>query len=79
MERAIGKMKNYSIFKQTIPISLARLTNQIISVCAFLTNFQRPIVPLSKNSSEGEVDSYFKQLSDCDSDSDTDDTPDSCT
>ena len=76
VERAIGRMKNYSILKQTIPISLARLTNQIIFVCAFLTNFQRPLVPLSKDSSEGEVDSYFEQLSDCDSDSDTDDNAD---
>ena len=68
-------MKNYSNLKQTIPISLVRLTNQIIFVCVFLTNFQRPLVPLSKDSSEEEADSYF-ELSDCDSDSDTDDNAD---
>ena len=31
-ERAIGRMKHYSILKSTIHISLTRLTNQIISV-----------------------------------------------
>ena len=45
-------------------------------VCAFLTNFQPALVPLSTESSESEVEKYFEQLSDCDSDpvidSDTD-------
>ena len=29
VERAIGRLKTFSILKQTIPISVARLTNQI--------------------------------------------------
>ena len=37
VERAIGRIKVYSILKGTVPLSMARLTNQIIFVCAFLT------------------------------------------
>ena len=33
VERAIGRMKNLSIFKGTIPTSMARLANQIVCVC----------------------------------------------
>ncbi len=46
VDRAIGRIKLYSILKSTIPISLARLTNQIIYVCVFLTNFQPVLIPL---------------------------------
>ena len=31
VERAIGRIKTFSILKQTIPISMARLTNEIVS------------------------------------------------
>ena len=76
VERAIGRIKTFSILKGTIPLSMARITNQIVYVCAFLTNFQPALVPLSTESSESEVEKYFEQLSDCDSDpvidSDTD-------
>ena len=63
MERAIIRIKEYHILQETIPISLARLTNQVVFVCAFLTNFQPALVPLSSNSSEEEVDEYFEKLS----------------
>ena len=72
VERAIGRIKNYQILKGMIPISMARLTNQIIYVCAFLTNFQPALVPLPKHCSEKEVQDYFKQLSDCYTDPDAD-------
>ena len=52
---------------------MARVINQIIYVCAFLTNFQPALVPLSddcKLPSERDVDEYFLQLSDDDSESD---------
>ena len=39
VERAIGRIKTFQILKGMIPISMARLSNQIIFVCAFLTNF----------------------------------------
>ncbi len=74
VERAIDRIKNYQILKETIPISLARLTNQIICVCAFLTNFQPALVPLPSHGSEKEVEEYFQQLSDCDSDPDFNDS-----
>ena len=67
MERAIRRIKEYHILREAILFSMARLTNQIVFVCAFLTNFQ----PLSNTSSEEEVDEYFEKLSDC-SDSECD-------
>ena len=39
VERAIGRLKTFRILQATIPISMARLTNQIVHVCAFLTTF----------------------------------------
>ena len=38
VERAIGRIKSFTILKHTLPISLARISNQIVFVCAFLTN-----------------------------------------
>lgn len=43
---------------------MARLTNYIVSVCAFLTNFGQPLVPTPGILSEDEVDEYFNDLSD---------------
>ena len=71
VERAIGRMKVYSILKGTIPLSMARLTNQVVFVCAFLTNFQPVLIPLPTNADDSNIESYFEQLSDCDSDLDT--------
>ena len=48
----------------TIPISMARLTNQIIHVCAFLTNFQPALVPLPNENSVSDIEEYFDLLSD---------------
>ena len=68
-------MKHYSILKSTIPISLTRLTNQIISVCAFLTNFQPGLIPLpAEGTGDGDVESYFEQLSDSEHDTDCSDS-----
>ena len=71
VEHAIGRIKDYKILSGKIPISMARLANQIIYVCAFLTNFQPALVPWPKHCSEKEVEDYFNQLSDCDSDPDS--------
>ena len=68
VERAIGRIKTYSILKSTIPISMARLTNQIIHVCAFLTNFQPALVPLPNENSASDIEEYFDLLSDSDYD-----------
>ena len=44
VERAINKVKNFHIFDQVIPMSLAGSINQIWTVCALLTLFQNPII-----------------------------------
>ena len=44
MERAIGRIKNYRILSGNFPISLIRIANQIVSVCAWLTNFQPALI-----------------------------------
>lgn len=70
VERAIGRVKNYRILKSTIPISMIRLTNQIVYVCAFLTNFQPALVPSTEE--DDEVESYFEHCSDQSGYSDSD-------
>jgi hypothetical protein len=79
VERAIGRIKNYSILNGVLPNTSIRLANQIVSVCAWLTNFQPALVPPPTSSSvEDDVDSYFKQLStDSDYDADFSDIDDS--
>ena len=69
VERAIGRLKNFSILKETIPISLTRLANQIVCVCGFLCNFHPALVPPSEDIPESEVEDYFASLTD-DEDSD---------
>ena len=68
VERAIGRIKVYNILKGTISLSLACLTNQIIFVGAFLTNFQPALIRLPTDPDDMDIESYFDQLSDCDSD-----------
>lgn len=67
VERAIGRIKCFNILKGTIPISLARLTNHIVCVCAFLTNFGPALVSSPEMTSEDDVDAYFNEISECDS------------
>ena len=38
VERVIGRVKNYSILKGVLPLSMSRIANQIVYVCAFLAN-----------------------------------------
>ena len=61
VERAIGRMKNFTILKGTLPISLARLTNHFVCVCAFLSNFQPALVPPS-DVNESDVEQYFENI-----------------
>ena len=79
VEHAIGRIKTYSILKEPIPLSMARLTNQIVFVCALLTNFQPGLVPLPVDPDERDIASYFDQLSDCNSDISGPDTDSVCT
>ena len=65
IERAIGRIKTYRILTSTIPLSMARLSNQIVCICAFLSNFHPALVPQPPEvSSEANVDKYFEGLSD---------------
>ena len=45
VERAIGRMKYYKILTGVFPLKMSRLANQIVSVCAYLSNFQPALVP----------------------------------
>ena len=77
VERAIGRIKNFSILKGTLPLCMARLANQIVCVCAWLTNFQPALVPLPEHEaeeSEDEVVDYFQSLYGSDSDADTEES-----
>lgn len=76
VERAIGRIKNYRILKGTLPLSMARLANQIVSVCAWLTNFQGILVPTS-GQSDDNVDDYLKFAFESDSEYDADES-DTC-
>ena len=65
VERAIGRIKTYRILTSTIPLSMARFSNQIVCICAFLSNFHPALVPQPpKVSSEADVDKYLEELSD---------------
>lgn len=44
VERAIGRMKWFAILKETIPVTLVPLIDDIIVVCAALVNLRRPLV-----------------------------------
>ena len=35
VERVIGRIKTFLILKETLPITFARLSNQIVFVCAY--------------------------------------------
>ena len=69
VEKAIGRTNSFQILKHTIPITLAGLSNQIVTVCAFLSNFKPVLVPPAELYSENEYDSssnvedYFADLS----------------
>ena len=49
VEQAIGRKKIFSILKHKILISMARLTNQIVFACAFLTNLQHALIPQAED------------------------------
>lgn len=74
VERAIGRVKNYHILKGTLSLSLARLANQIVCICAWLTNFQTVLIPTTDNPSEDEVDEYLEHAFEFNYDADASDT-----
>ena len=44
VERAIGKVRRFLIFKSELPISLLGIMNEIWTVCCLLSNFMDPIL-----------------------------------
>ena len=65
VKRVIGGIKPYRILTSTIPLSMACLSNQIVCIRAFLSNFYPTLVPQPpKTSYEADVDKYFEELSD---------------
>lgn len=62
VERALRRIKTFEICRPTIPLSMARLTNQIVSVWAFLCNFEPALVLNSQDVTEGDADKYFSSL-----------------
>lgn len=47
VERAIGRMKQFKILKGTMQLKMARIADQVVTVIAFLSNFQPALVPPS--------------------------------
>ena len=72
VERVIGRIKNYSILKDTLSLSLSRIANQIVSVCAWFVNFQPVLIPPYAENEE-DTDAYLltQFSSDTDYDADT--------
>ena len=75
VERVIGRIKNYAILKGTLSITLARIANQIVCVCAWLVNFQTILIPPEAIEELDEVDEYLDSYFDTESDYDADTEP----
>ena len=57
----------------TLPITMARIANQIVSVCAWLNNFQPALISIpSEDDDSNSVEKYFESLYSNDYDADTD-------
>lgn len=61
VERAINRIKCFSILKTCLPITLSRIANQIVCVCCWLVNFQ-PILISPPSDDDTEVDEFLQSL-----------------
>ena len=43
VEQAIGRMKNFRIIKNELPVSLLPMVDNIVTVCSIMTNFMTPL------------------------------------
>ena len=75
IERAIGRIKNFSILKGSLPITLSRIANQIVCVCCWLVNFQPVLILPPVEHEETDVEEYFQSYYTSDSDYDADSEP----
>ena len=72
IERVIGRIKSFAILKETLPLSMARIADQIVTVCALLVNFQPVLIPFRVTDDElTNVDDYIANLSDSEYDADS--------
>ena len=74
VERAIARIKNFTILKGSLPITLTRIANKIVCVCCWLVNFQPVLIPPPVEGEEGEevdVDEYFMTFYSSESDYDS--------
>ena len=78
VECAFGRIKNFSILKGNFPRSMICLANQIVCVCAWLSNFEPALVPAPTELSETEIDDYFQACDDSDFSSDSDSNNEMC-
>ena len=63
VERAIGRIKKFAIILQgNFPLSMSRLANQIVCVCAWLTHLHPALLPPPIANSETDVEDYFQSL-----------------
>jgi hypothetical protein len=66
VEHAIGRIKHFSILKGTFPLSMVRILNQVVCVCAWLTNFHPALLPPPVESSQSDIEHYLHSLDDSD-------------
>ena len=69
VERAIGRMKQYKILRGVFPLKMARLANQIVVVCAYISNFHPARVPpliITDTHENDEIDLQFDEQSESD-------------
>ena len=70
IERVIVRIKNYSILKDTLPITLSRMVNQIVCVWAWLVNSQTVLNPPKFVEEVDDVEEYCDSYYDTESDYD---------
>lgn len=59
VERVIGKLKNFRILKEILPLTFAKKVDKIMTVCGALCNLQATIAGKSSRNSTNEIQSNF--------------------
>ena len=75
VERAISRIKTFSILKTSLPITFSRIANLIACVCGWLVNFQSVLIAPPQIQDDVDVDRYFQSFysdEDCISDEEED-------
>jgi len=77
IERAIGRIKQFRILQGTFPLSMIRLFNQVVCVCAWLTNFHPALIAPPAELSEKDDDEVLAYLHSLEDSNSEDSDPDS--